>query len=236
MTNHHHSDLTVSIFSTINALIDPSLLVGEYQDPVGRVSAVLSANLNQSWLLHNALNEVDAQAFHTSYLQSSQAVQNSYLSVLHVDPQAFCATEADLETWIHSILTVNRVLKKKVLLFANAEASSGVARQYADFVADHAEATTNNLVCGHILEANCSVERFRGCPAQMDCQRMRVDFICSNYFAFEAFRNLIKLPVIEPVFVIGLDETRFSNSGMRTYYYQGSRFFSYGLGLALTAG
>ncbi|HVN59810.1 MAG TPA: formyltransferase family protein [Gaiellaceae bacterium] len=59
---------------------------------------------------------------------------------------------------------------------------------------------------------------------------MKVGFICSNYYAFPAFRRLLGDPRVEPVFVVGLDESRFAASGMRPFYYQGSRFFAYALG------
>jgi len=59
---------------------------------------------------------------------------------------------------------------------------------------------------------------------------MKVGFICSNYYGYDAFRRLLGHKEIEPVFVLGLNERRFKNSGMAPYYYQGSRYCSYALG------
>ena len=64
---------------------------------------------------------------------------------------------------------------------------------------------------------------------------MKIAFLGSNYYAFDAFKVLLKHADIDPVLVIGLDENRFSRSGMASYYYQGSRFFSYANGLGISS-
>ena len=56
--------------------------------------------------------------------------------------------------------------------------------------------------------------------------RLPVGFYCSNYYAFDAFRKLLADPRLEPRFCVGLDERRFTGSGMAAYYYQGSRYYS----------
>lgn len=59
---------------------------------------------------------------------------------------------------------------------------------------------------------------------------MKIGFICSNFYGFFAFQRLLAHPDIEPLFVVGLDERRFRESGMAAYYYQGSRYFAYASG------
>lgn len=68
-----------------------------------------------------------------------------------------------------------------------------------------------------------------------ESSRLKVGFIASNYYAFDAFRRLVKRGDIEPSFVVGLDERRMSQSGMSPFYYQGSRFVSYALGMGIPA-
>lgn len=58
---------------------------------------------------------------------------------------------------------------------------------------------------------------------------LRIGFLGSNYYGFSAFKRLLAHGDVEPVFVVGLREDRFAASGMCPYYYQGSRYFSYGL-------
>jgi len=62
---------------------------------------------------------------------------------------------------------------------------------------------------------------------------MKAGFICSNYYGFFAFKNLLRHPDIETLYVIALNEKRFEKSGMRPYYYQGSRYYSYSFGLGI---
>lgn len=62
---------------------------------------------------------------------------------------------------------------------------------------------------------------------------MKIGFIGSNYYGYEAFCRLLKHPDVEPAFVIGLNEERFAKSGMSRFYYQGSRYAAHGLGLGI---
>lgn len=66
--------------------------------------------------------------------------------------------------------------------------------------------------------------------------KMKIGFICSNCYAYSAFRRLVSdARIAEVSFVVGLDEERFAQSGMAPYYYQGSRFVTYASGLGIPA-
>jgi len=150
--NPHQSDLVVNIYSSINALIDYKCFRDEYTDKDGFISYSLSKRFNQSWLVYNSFSRVAPETFHSDYLRLSLDAQNCYISVIFVDPSYFCSSLNDIDVFIHTLLNINRVLKRKILIMVSKFPENTIDEYYAKHIGSLAGSVSGNLAAGIILQ------------------------------------------------------------------------------------
>jgi len=154
--NPHQSDLVVNIYSSINALIDYKYLKDEYTDKDGIISYSLSKRFSQSWLVYNIFSRVAPETFHSDYLRLSHDAQNCYISVIFVNPSYFCSSLKDTDVFIHTLLNINRVLKRKILIMVSKSPENSINEYYAKYIGSLASSASSNLAAGIILRKSLS--------------------------------------------------------------------------------
>lgn len=161
MDAEHQSDLTVHIYSTLSVLVDWGRFSGSQEaDLDGAISRALSERFHQTWLVCNGFSSVRSPTFHTDYLRFSQAVQHCFYSVVYIDPASFCSVLADVRIFLHTILSVNRVLKRKVLLIADETLVGEVAEHYKRQVGELENAMPDALARGILWNGTGPFQEF----------------------------------------------------------------------------
>ena len=161
MDAEHHSDLTVNIYSTLSVLIDVNKFSDlEHTDFDGALSQILSTRFQQTWVVFNGLPATRSRTFHSDYLRFSQMVQNCFYSVVYVDPESFCQSPSDISVFLHTILSVNRLLKRKVLLIADNTSVNETTECYRRHVGDFANARSDSLARGMLWDGSRSFSEF----------------------------------------------------------------------------
>jgi hypothetical protein len=158
--NPEHSDLTVHIFSTLHFLVDYELFGKGQVDCDGAVSRHLSNTLNQSWLICNSLNRVRPQYFHTDYLNASAGIANCMMSMVFIDPANFCTSKDDVAVLLHSLISTNRVHKRRIVFFAHSAAEEEIQEAFHDAIVGFASEPSQRLARGIVLSAGLSVIGF----------------------------------------------------------------------------
>jgi hypothetical protein len=116
LARSHQSDNTVHIYTSLSLLVDPALTPTTDRDADGRLSTLLSERFAQTWLVHNHFPRVAPETFHSDYARETASVAGCFLSIVYVDAGRFCAGPDDLEVFLGTLLHVNRVLGRRVLL------------------------------------------------------------------------------------------------------------------------
>ena len=151
--NPHQSDLTVGIFSTLHLLVDHTLFRDAGQIDA-QLSSEMSARTGQVWLCVNDAGTLGAEAFHTALVRASQSVSNCYLTVCALDPVRRGLSSDDQRLLVESIMSVNVVMKRKVLF---ASAGTPTPSTYSSLIEAYAGASGDSLARYVVLpSASCA--------------------------------------------------------------------------------
>ena len=157
MENPHQSDLTVRIYSALHALVDPALLASDRADTTGVLAHGLSRRFSHTWLVYGAHASVRAESFHADYLTSSEQARNCFLSVALLEPGRYCSSPTDVDLLVESLLAVNRVAGRKILLLAPSSKTS-LGSHYSRVVESLADAPPDRLARGRAVGDGLTVD------------------------------------------------------------------------------
>lgn len=156
----HHSDNAVQIFSTVSLLADPALLPSQHDDVAGYISFELSRRFGQTWIVQDVFPSVRTSTFHTDYRDAGSRLDSCFLAAAYLDPDVFLSSERDLEVLLATLLNVNRVLRRRFLLFVPLHLDGPLATRLIRWAHDVAPIPAGSLLATVDIGSSVTLEEF----------------------------------------------------------------------------
>jgi len=113
--NEPFSDLKTQIYSSLFTLIDRSIIRGSAGDICGSISLALSEVFGQTWLVADGHRALSRESFHSDLIRYLHSMPVGYLSIICIDIDTFCNDPNEVPVFLHSLISINKVYKRKVL-------------------------------------------------------------------------------------------------------------------------